>query len=578
MGKISKLQKKGKLKFSLPNVNGQITATARKIEAFSDNDYMWSGVIENGQGDMTIRCEKGMTFGYIHYLNPIEETSEMYSLYSLKDSISVMIQKKQGKFGKCESEFIKPIVKLTEPTDSNKLEDRSVIPCNSTINGITVLILTSARARAAVSNINQAAQTAVDQYNSALINSLINSPAPRLVLTQVRNLEDIFPAFRATNRISEDLRSIRTNPDVIAARRAAIADIVVILTDDGYTVNLNILGIAADIDARIESAFAIVEVKTIEENQFIFTHEIGHIMGGQHQNDNSVNNFDGDALQPYAHAFIPPNRSWWNNFLLYGTVMHARPNPEVLEPKYRLNLFSNPNNAFIEYSIFGRPSLVPLGNSTTGNIARRIQETTPRISAYMPEANLNVSISGYSYISTYGTFNYDAVTSCGVDPFTWTWEVSQDGFNYYNITATNDLLSINYQPSSTKWYYLKVTVRDNQGSSDVDFMRINYFDDDTNPNIRSSDEKLDNLLKNVKIYPNPVQNIITADFEVHNSEAITFGLFDIQGRQLLSATENDLIRGRRLKTLDTKDLPNGLYILKITCGKSSIIEKITIQK
>lgn len=69
VGKISKLQKQGKLKFSLPNVNGQLTAAARNVEAFSDNNYLWEGVIENGQGNITIRCEEGKTFGFIHYLN-----------------------------------------------------------------------------------------------------------------------------------------------------------------------------------------------------------------------------------------------------------------------------------------------------------------------------------------------------------------------------------------------------------------------------------------------------------------------------------------------------------------------------
>ena len=67
LGKISKLQQKGKLKFSLPNVNGQLTATTRRIEYFSDNNYLWEGVIDNGQGNITIRCKDGLTFGFIHY-------------------------------------------------------------------------------------------------------------------------------------------------------------------------------------------------------------------------------------------------------------------------------------------------------------------------------------------------------------------------------------------------------------------------------------------------------------------------------------------------------------------------------
>ena len=88
----------------------------------------------------------------------------------------------------------------------------------------------------------------------------------------------------------------------------------------------------------------------------------------------------------------------------------------------------------------------------------------------------------------------------------------------------------------------------------------------------------ENQFRNVQVYPNPVQNTLTTDFEINNKEPISFRLLDVQGREILSDTDENLIKGRRLKELDISKVPAGVYILKIASGGSISTQKVTIQK
>lgn len=564
VGKISKLQKKGKLKFSLPNVNGQLTATARKIEAFSDNNYLWEGVIENGQGNITIRCQDGLTSGFIHYLNENTETNEFYTLYGLSNDLSLMLQ--TLKKGLCGLTGNRGTQRVSQSSNTVNIENRSVVGC--TISGIRALVLSTANARNAVSNINQCAQMGIDQFNAAAANSGINWQT-KLILAGVINLESLMPNFSSRGNFERDLMQIRDVPEVQNARDAANADIVVVLTDEGYS---DFAGWALDRDASTEDAYCGVEVYTISNGDFVFTHEVGHLLGGMHDSDNETVNFAGKPLVAYSHAFTFKNH-WFTNRLQYATVMNAGEN----NPRWKLNQFSNPN---ITHNGFAT------GTTNRNNVARRIGETTTRIGNYAPEPTITVYINGPTVINDFGTFSYDAVTSCGTAPYRWFWEASTDGFNYQTVLGSDDIFNHYYYGYGQQWSSLKVTVVDAQGRSNTAFKQIIYGGDigiyrvvnNTNSNNTLSNKDNKEAFLNLMIYPNPTQNTLTVDFEQNNDEPIGFKLLDAQGREVMNDIDENLNKGRVSKKLDISQIPSGIYILKMTSGENSIIEKITIQK
>jgi hypothetical protein len=70
-----------------------------------------------------------------------------------------------------------------------------------------------------------------------------------------------------------------------------------------------------------------------------------------------------------------------------------------------------------------------------------------------------------------------------------------------------------------------------------------------------------------RVYPNPASDYITMDGGSESEKAKSISIFSISGKTMLNKTTSD-------NTIDVRNLPNGLYILKI----NSTVQKILIQR
>ncbi|WP_312921140.1 T9SS type A sorting domain-containing protein [Empedobacter brevis] len=178
------------------------------------------------------------------------------------------------------------------------------------------------------------------------------------------------------------------------------------------------------------------------------------------------------------------------------------------------------------------------------------------------------------------------------------------GFNYSTvgsftflkngrIQVNGYLLNDKYTWIPTRWYNLKCEVNLNTKLvkyfandeliaslpiSDNTITKINELSFETN-NLSSSSEtefyfdnvvikNLENLStdelkkKEIKIYPNPVQDVL----RIQTTEKINFvEFFDLTGKSILKSTE---------KTINTKGLTKGLYIVKVNTTSQEISQKI----
>jgi Secretion system C-terminal sorting domain len=78
-----------------------------------------------------------------------------------------------------------------------------------------------------------------------------------------------------------------------------------------------------------------------------------------------------------------------------------------------------------------------------------------------------------------------------------------------------------------------------------------------------------------KLYPNPASSHVTMTFDHEINGEITIEVFSVIGNRV----EKQVIQahGEKTFTLNTSELPEGVYMLKVSDGKSSDVKRIRIQ-
>jgi hypothetical protein len=72
----------------------------------------------------------------------------------------------------------------------------------------------------------------------------------------------------------------------------------------------------------------------------------------------------------------------------------------------------------------------------------------------------------------------------------------------------------------------------------------------------------------LKAYPNPTRDNTNLTFELANSGKVSVQVYSITGRLVLSK-EVYMNEGTQDISLDSSDLPNGTYIVKLSAGKQT---------
>jgi hypothetical protein len=81
--------------------------------------------------------------------------------------------------------------------------------------------------------------------------------------------------------------------------------------------------------------------------------------------------------------------------------------------------------------------------------------------------------------------------------------------------------------------------------------------------------------KKATLYPNPVTNSVEISFRTTSEEAVTLYVYDYSGN-IKSTQQIQSLRGNNKVSLDTRNLPAGMYLLNISSENNS--EKIRFIK
>ncbi|MCK9612929.1 MAG: M4 family metallopeptidase [Bacteroidales bacterium] len=152
-----------------------------------------------------------------------------------------------------------------------------------------------------------------------------------------------------------------------------------------------------------------------------------------------------------------------------------------------------------------------------------------------------------------GTYN---PTSASTDPFVTYW-INMDSYAGTQFTVTFESRNISKDTL--------LFVMDNAYLDNVGFHQLSYEG--------FQDISLDNY---INVYPNPVSEQVHIDLFSNTEQQIAIALFDIQGK-LVSMKNENAINGQNLYKMNLKELPDGLYFIRVTAGTGIYNSKVIKQ-
>lgn len=245
-------------------------------------------------------------------------------------SPSKTLQSAKGSSGLVCAASAKPLGngRSSAPNDGSRSEAQSAAPAPCTQGSAKVLVLyTSAAANGR--DIYGLMNTAIQEANDAYSNSNAYDVYLTLAHSQRVNINDI-----GVGDIEDDLGDLQSSSTVQSLRDQHDADVVVLLTDNGYfTPRGQIQGIVDEIRAEAGDAYAIVEAPYATGGEYTFTHDVGHLQGAQHNPQIACHPANPSVSYPacdkegdffsdaYGHRFVDEGWCGWLCDVEYATMM-----------------------------------------------------------------------------------------------------------------------------------------------------------------------------------------------------------------------------------------------------------------
>ncbi|HEX8274521.1 MAG TPA: M12 family metallo-peptidase [Longimicrobiaceae bacterium] len=281
----------------------QVVAVGQNRSDRSADDFSWSGPVRGGQGWVQmVYADGGVTA-------TVTVGNAQYSIEPLGDGLHAVTRIDQHGYP-AEHTADNPTGALAEALDATVKAkpgtggtDGGTVGTQA-ISTQNVLVVYTASAAAATSNIGSLIQLAVDETNQSYANSGISINMVKVATAQV--------TYNEAGAFSTHLSRLQGTTDgymdnVHTLRNTYGADIVVLVLNDSEA-----CGQAAAIKATATSAFAIAHYSCIT-GYYSFGHEIGHLQGARHDR------YVDSSTSPYAygHGFIPASKSW-RTIMAYG--------------------------------------------------------------------------------------------------------------------------------------------------------------------------------------------------------------------------------------------------------------------
>lgn len=91
-------------------------------------------------------------------------------------------------------------------------------------------------------------------------------------------------------------------------------------------------------------------------------------------------------------------------------------------------------------------------------------------------------------------------------------------------------------------------------------------------------EDVQGVFSSLKLSPNPTADATNLDFELKEAAPVRVALMDMQGLLVKTQSLGTLDAGRQRQTLETSDLPNGMYVLTLESTLGRTYQKLVVQR
>jgi hypothetical protein len=615
---IKSVQKNGWVKFNLPE--GKNLKVKTKDVKYKDGKIKnWFGRDENSDRELV-----SLTFVENGCRGFIKNGNATYEVYPLENNMHALVRWHPKKGQECLESFPhsggidstkklntrsinpsdnenkdEPMPNLIKP-NNGRVDIERVAPCTQITSTVHVLVYFTPNAAMAIpgGNVQAVAENSVAQINQALATSGV--PFINAQLIDVRPFPGIFTNAATGNigtNMTDDLTNFRTNGAVIAARGQTRADVVMLLTDgnyeefDPFTGQLvdQIFGAVPNVQHPSDDfAFLISDPLAADaENGFTVAHEFAHLFGARHQLNTTFNNRGADNdpnFTGHGHSWSTRTTCIFRAFGICFNYNYDR-RASIVHQRGRLHDNNNPASEYVRILRYSNPNVnlngTPTGTNNANN-ANRINGQFATVAANEQNFSvLNIGIDGDYYYEEFQPFCLEAVTSCGQAPFTFQWEVSNNGFIFSPIGNTEQICVNAGACNSTQHYNLTVT--DALGTV-RSLTHTIYATGSCNPLLRGGSDdgeqiELTSLDKKYEkgLYPNPATDNIQLSFSMEEDDSYAVSLFDLQGRLVkqLKKEKIDVGTTQNLE-ISVTDIPNGLYILKISGKMDYYNQKVIV--
>jgi hypothetical protein len=547
VGNLAKVQKKGVLSFTLPGDEERITFYAKSVNAESEATYKWIGHSTDKLSTAIFISKNDYVTGSFNVNN------RYFQLYPAEDGISILIEERTDLNLKCDTEGHAHSLKADTLQQKKNSNGARAGVCTEPMR---VLVVYTQNAANSVPNINAVIDLSIQQYNTTVDNSGIGGTPQTNYIQEAGRQQVTFGTNspETTTDPGTATTRVRDNANIQNLRNQFSADLVVCLVEQTYADD--VIGNAANIPASNFDYCAIVRAPfSSSAGFFTFTHEVGHLLGGRHQDDG------GGPSYSHGYQFTT------NTSTTVRTMMHRFANGST-----RIMNFSNPN-----VNVGG----VPSGTFNFNYVAKRVSEVSVNIVNFRPSVtqSFNAYIDGPDYISQSGYYNWELLTFCR-NFQTTNWQFSTDGFNYGSSVGAGDAVNFYYVDEySNGTLYLRCNIVTDQNQNYTAYKTINI---NICPGCRKAvaNKDQENASENElsMLYPNPAGRKITISYSVKSTSDVEFEFIDLIGKSRLKKALKDVPYGDYREELDVAHLADGMYVCRVKMGNKIYNRSFIVSK